>query len=143
MCSPNSSIARRTARSFVLVAALTLQGCATYDLSLLPRTAGPMAYGTAKQIDKSVAITLDGRTYNGRFVYVQGGAFSLASRFGGGQTYTGTAVGVSAVGNGNVPAESADGHNLRCVFSFSGWSQSGTGVCLTDAREAYDLQITR
>ncbi|MGF6905325.1 hypothetical protein [Paraburkholderia sp. GAS348] len=103
-----------------------------------------MAHGTAKQIDKSVAITLDGRTYNGRYVYVQGGSFSLANGFGGGQAYTGTAVGVSAVGNGNVLAESTDGlHNLRCVFSFSGWSQSGTGVCLTDAGEAYDLQITR
>lgn len=102
-----------------------------------------MAHGTAKQIDKSVTVTLDGRTYNGRYVYVQGGSFSLASGFGGGQTYNATAVGVSAVGNGNVLAESVDGHNLRCVFTFSGWTQQGTGVCLTDDGAAYDLQITR
>jgi hypothetical protein len=43
-------------------AVLALQGCATYDLSLMPRGAGPMAHGTAKQIDKSVSVTLDGET---------------------------------------------------------------------------------
>lgn len=120
-----------------------LQGCATYDLALMPRGPGAMAHGTAKQIDKSVTITLDGETYAGRYVYVQGGAFSLGTAFGGGQVATGSAVGVSAVGNGNVLASSADGHNLRCVFSFSGWTQQGTGACLTDAGGVYDLQISR
>ncbi|API76504.1 hypothetical protein BL247_20305 [Ralstonia solanacearum] len=103
-----------------------------------------MARGTAKQIDKSVSITLDGETYVGHYVYVQGGAFSLGSAFSGGQSATGSAIGVSAVGNGNVLAQSADGqHNLRCVFSFSGWTQQGTGVCLNDSGNAYDMQITR
>ena len=123
---------------------LTLQGCATYDLSLMPRGSGPMAHGTAKQIDKSVSIALQGETYLGHYVYMQGGSFSLGTAFSGGQVATGSAVGVSAVGNGNVLAQSADGlHNLRCVFSFSGWTQQGTGVCFTDDGSAYDLQITR
>lgn len=103
-----------------------------------------MAHGAAKQIDKSVTVTLDGVTYFGHFVYVQGGSFSLGTAFSGGQVATGSAIGVSAVGNGNVLAQSADGQrNLRCVFSFSGWTQQGTGVCLTDSGSAYDLQITR
>jgi len=102
-----------------------------------------MAHGTAKQIDKSVTVTLDNETYTGHYVYVQGGSFSLGTAFGSGQTVTGSAVGVSAVGNGNVLAQSADGHNLRCVFTFSGWSQQGTGACLTDAGALYDMQITR
>jgi len=123
--------------------ALGLQGCATYDLALMPRGPGPMAHGTAKQIDKSVTVTLDNETYTGHYVYVQGGSFSLGTAFGSGQTVTGSAVGVSAVGNGNVLAQSADGHNLRCVFTFSGWSQQGTGACLTDAGALYDMQITR
>lgn len=125
-------------------AVLALQGCATYDLSLMPRGAGPMAHGTAKQIDKSVSVTLDGETYFGHYVYVQGGAFSLGTAFGSGQVATGSAIGVSVVGNGNVLAQSADGqHNLRCVFNFSGWTQQGTGACLTDNGSMYDLQITR
>ncbi|WP_232466434.1 hypothetical protein [Burkholderia ubonensis] len=125
-------------------AVLALQGCAVYDLSLMPRGAGPIAHGTAKQIDKSVSITLDSETYFGHYVYVQGGAFSLGTAFGGGQVATGSAIGVSAVGNGNVLAQSSDGqHNLRCVFNFSGWTQQGTGVCLTDNGSTYDLQITR
>ncbi|RDU97989.1 hypothetical protein DWV00_15805 [Trinickia dinghuensis] len=103
-----------------------------------------MAHGTAKQIDKSVVITLRDVTYTGRYVYVQGGSFSLGTAFVGGQVATGNAIGVSAVGNGNVLAQSADGlHNLRCVFNFSGWTQQGTGVCATDDGVAYDLQITR
>lgn len=129
---------------FLCCAALALQGCAVYDLSLMPRGPGLIAHGTAKQIDKSVSVTLDGETYVGHYVYVQGGSFSLGTAFGGGQTATGSAIGVSAVGNGNVLAQSADGqHNLRCVFSFSGWTQQGTGVCLNDSGNAYDMQITR
>lgn len=90
--------------------ALALQGCATYDLALMPRGPGPMAHGTAKQIDKSVTVTLGDETYAGHYVYVQGGSFSLGTAFAGGQTATGSAIGVSAVGNGNVLAQSADGH---------------------------------
>ncbi|WP_257984089.1 MULTISPECIES: hypothetical protein [Ralstonia] len=123
--------------------ALVLQGCATYNIDLMPRGPGPLARGTAKQVDKSVAITLGEETYSGHYVYVQGGSFSLGTAFGGGQVATGNAVGVSAVGNGNVLAQSASGHNLRCVFTFSGWTQQGTGACLTDAGVVYDMQISR
>lgn len=123
--------------------ALLMQGCATYSIDLMPRGPGPMARGTAQQIDKSVTITLGDETYNGHYVYVQGGSFTLGTAFGGGQVATGNAVGVSAVGNGNVLAQSASGRNLRCVFTFSGWSQQGTGACLTDAGLVYDMQISR
>lgn len=120
-----------------------LAGCATYDLSLMPRGPGKMAHGTAKQIDKSVVISISDRTYSGKYAYVQGGSFTLGTAFSGGQTATGNATSISAVGNGNVLAQSDDGHNLRCVFSFSGWSNSGTGTCLTDDNQLYDLQISR
>jgi hypothetical protein len=123
--------------------ALSLQGCATYNLDLMPRTQGPMAHGVAKQIDKSVTITLGGETYSGHFAYVEGGSFSLGTAFSGTHVATGSAVGISATGNGNVLASAPDGHNLRCVFSFSGWSQAGTGECLTDDGALYDLQISR
>lgn len=123
--------------------AAILSGCATYDLSLMPRGPGKMAHGTAKQIDKTVSIAIDDRVYDGKFVYMQGGAFTLGTAFSGGQTATGSAIGISAAGNGNVLAQSADGHNLRCVFSFSGWNQAGTGTCLTDDQQLYDLQISR
>lgn len=123
--------------------ALALEGCATYDLALMPRGPGAMAHGTAKQIDKSVTVTLGDETYTGHYVYVQGGSFSLGTAFGSGQTVTGSAIGISAVGNGNVLAQSADGHNLRCVFTFSGWTAQGTGECLTDAGALYDMQINR
>lgn len=126
-----------------MAAIIALQGCATYDLALMPRGPGKMAQGTAKQLDKSVSITIDDRTYNGKFAYVQGGSFTLGTAFAGGQTATGSATSFSAVGNGNVLAQSADGRNLRCVFSFSGWSQAGTGTCLTDDNQLYDLQISR
>jgi hypothetical protein len=102
-----------------------------------------MAHGTARQMSQSVTVKLDGRTYNGRYALVEGGSFALTSANGGGQKYDGTAVNVNALGNGNVLAQSADGHTLRCVFTFGDESRSGTGVCLTDAGAAYDLQITR
>jgi hypothetical protein len=126
-------------KRLVLLLTACLAGCATYQLDLMPRGAGAMAHGEAHQIDKSVAITIGSETYHGRYAYVQGGAYSLATMGG----TTTTALGVSAVGNGNMLASAADGHNLRCVFSFSGWSQQGAGECLTDGGQLYDLQISR
>lgn len=130
-------------KTIAVIALLSLAGCATYQIDLLPRGPGTMAHGTAKQLDKSVTIQIGTETYVGRYVYTQGGAFSLGSATAGGQTAFGSAIGISATGNGNVLAQSSDGHNLRCVFNFSGWSQSGTGTCLTDDGQLYDLQVTR
>lgn len=120
-----------------------ISGCATYNLDLLPRSQAPMAHGVAKQIDKSVAITIGPETYTGKYAYVQGGSFSLGSAISGSHTITGSAIGISAVGSGNILAQAPDGHNLRCVFNFSGWSQEGAGTCLTDTGLIYDLQITK
>jgi hypothetical protein len=98
----------------------------------------------AKQIDKSASIALNGETYVGHDVYVQGGAFSSGTAFGGGHVSTGSAIGMNAVGNGNVLAQSTEGQrNMRCVFDFSGWTQQGTGVCLTGNGSTCDLQIMR
>lgn len=125
----------------MLAGALT--GCATFQLDIMPRGPGEMAHGEAKQIDKTVTIQLGSSTFYGHYVLVRGGSFSLANAFGGGQTATATAMGISAVGSGNVLAHASDGHNLRCVFDYSGWSRAGTGTCLTDDGQIYDMQITR
>jgi hypothetical protein len=130
-------------QGLAILALLSVSGCATYSLDLLPRGPGAMAHGMAKQIDKSVTVNIGDQTFQGRYAYMQGGSYTLATGFAGGQTATATGMGINAVGNGNVLAQSADGHNLRCVFSFSGWSQQGTGVCLTDSGSLYDLQIAR
>lgn len=130
-------------RIAAIALASALAGCATYQIDLMPRGSGPMAHGTAKQIDKSVSIQIGDEAYDGRYAYVQGGTFSLGTISTGSQTASGSAIGISAVGNGNVLAQSASGHNLRCVFNFSGWSQAGTGTCLTDEGRVYDLQVTR
>jgi hypothetical protein len=123
--------------------AAALQAC-TYDLTLLPRGPGQFAHGQAHRSDKSVTIELAGHTYDGHFVYVSGGAFTLASVAGSGGTFaTGTGIAMSASGNGSILASSPDGHNLRCVFNYSQWSKGGTGVCQTDDGTIYDLQITQ
>ncbi|WP_288094202.1 hypothetical protein [Thiomonas sp.] len=120
-----------------------LSGCATYNLTLQPRGQGAIARGTAKQLDKSVSVELDGRTFTGHYAYVQGGSFTLGSATSGTQYATGNTMGVSAAGNGDLLAHSPDGHNLHCVFSFSSWTQAGYGVCQVDGGKVYDLQISR
>lgn len=130
-------------KRFALVSVLLLQAC-TYNLTLLPRGPGQFAHGVAHRADKAVTITLDGRTYNGHFAYVAGGSFTLASVSGmNGSFATGSGVAMSAAGEGNILASSDDGHNLRCVFSYSQWTNAGTGLCQSDAGTLYDLQISR
>lgn len=127
-------------------AAAFLAGCIThpvYQLDLMPRGQGEMAYGTAKQIDKSVSIELGGETFVGKYVFVQGGAFSLADGVAGGTNVSSTAYTFSATGNGNILARAPGGHNLRCVFRASSLSRSGTGECVTDDGKVYDLQLSR
>lgn len=130
-------------RKLALIGVLALQAC-SYNLTLLPRGPGEFAHGVAHRPDKSVSVTLNGREYDGQFVYVAGGSFTLASVTGSGGTYAaGTGVAMSASGNGNILASSHDGHNLRCVFNYSQWSKGGTGVCQTDDGSLYDLQISQ
>lgn len=130
-------------KKWTLLAVLLLQAC-SYDLTLLPRGPGQFAHGIAYRNDKTVSITLGGRTYNGSFVYVAGGSFMLGSVTGSGGTFaTGSGIAMSASGNGNILASSTDGHNLRCVFNYSQWSKGGTGVCEDDDGSTYDLQIAQ
>jgi hypothetical protein len=72
--------------ALVVGAASLLAGCATYNLELMPRESGSIEQGTAKQIDKSVNVTIKGETYTGHYAYVQGGSFSFGTAFSGGQT---------------------------------------------------------
>jgi hypothetical protein len=122
---------------------LSLAGCATYQLTLQPQGPGPMAHGVAKQSSKTATVVIDGRTFTGHFTYVQGGTFTLASVTNGFHESTGTAAGINMVGNGNFLAHSPDGENLDCVFTFSGLSGSGYGVCQLNGKQIYHLQITR
>ncbi|WP_236693702.1 hypothetical protein [Robbsia andropogonis] len=133
---------RKTLSILAYGAATLLVGC-TYNVALLPHGPGKIAHGTANKIDKSVHVVINGRSFDGHFVYVQGGSFALGSAFSGTQSATASAINVNAVGAGNVLAESADGHNLRCVFNYSGLSNQGSGQCLTDDGVSYDLQITQ
>jgi hypothetical protein len=94
-----------------------------------------------------ITITLGGKDYKGRWVYVEtGGSVGLttATAFSGTQsaTATGTVVGLPTGGNGSVSAAASDGSVLRCVFNFSEWNLKGVGVCQDNKGETYDLQIS-
>jgi hypothetical protein len=111
------------------------------DLSLLPRGSGALAHGVMKKPGKSVDINIDGQNFSGTYAFVVGGNFTLASFSGPQSSSVGAATSVDQVGNGNIIASAIDGENLRCVFSYSGWSNSGTGTCRRDDGRLYDLQL--
>lgn len=126
----------------IAVAGLMLAGC-SYNLSLMSRGGGKTGSGTASRPGNDVTIMADGVTYKGRFTYMEGGFAGVSTGFAGGMAATGTMVGTTGQGNGNIMARSDDGKGMRCQFGYSGWSNSGMGVCQDDAGTIYDLQISR
>jgi len=134
-----------------LAAALSLaalSGCAhtLYVLGPTPELTGKTTVTTTPgQSGGSITLVLGGETYTGRWVYMRGGSFSLASMTAtnGLRTVsaTGSAMDISAVGSGTLIMSAPDGSHLRCVFNYSGWSSSGLGVCEDDKGRRYDLQI--
>jgi hypothetical protein len=94
-----------------------------------------------------ITITLGGKVFQGRWIYVQGGGsvgLETASAFSGTQSATasGMFIGLPTGGNGTVIATAADKSTLKCSFYFSEWDLKGTGVCQDNQGETYDLQIS-
>jgi hypothetical protein len=138
-------------RNFLLLAtaAIFLVGC-SHSLYLVGRTSG--AKGTAQIVtagNKSgdVEISLAGKIYTGRWVYSPtGGSYSSGTAFATSGPYsataTGSAVSLPMGGNGSILASASDGSALRCVFNYSEWGSTGTGMCQDNQGEVYDLQIS-
>ena len=129
------------------VCVLLLSGCAL-DVALMERGGPRMGHGNVPYtMAKSGTITihLGDDEYSGRWVLSQGGSYSLASMAGttpsGGMSAVGTGANFDAAGNGNILARTVSGKGLRCVFNYSGFSRTGTGVCQDDGGHLYDMQI--
>jgi len=125
-----------------------LCGCAhtLYFLGPTPELTGKTTVTTTPgHPSGSITLVLDGKTYTGRWVYMRGGSFSLASVIAANgratATATGLATNISAVGSGTIVMSAPDGSHLQCVFNYSDWSSSGIGVCEDDMGRRYDLQI--
>lgn len=120
---------------------LALAAC-THNLMLMSRegsgTGQGVAHGSGGKGD--LTIDLEGKHYTGRWIAVSGGSYGLLQTYGAHPT-TGTAIGASGQSTGNALLKSDDGSGLRCEFQFSGWSNTGFGVCQTDSGHLYDLQI--
>jgi|GEM_PF-2916938 len=134
----------------ILFAVLALSGCAA-GLTFVDRSDGQEYVGTTGGTmggDGNVSATIEGVPYNGHWIYsASGGSYSLstvnafsgtASAFG-----TGTAIGVSAQGNGLINMRADSGQFLRCVFNFNTMSNRGIGECLRNDGRQYDLRIKR
>jgi len=109
--------------------------------------AGKTVGGTGRAHGRLSAV-IEGSTYTGQWIYsAMGGAYSLGTgiAFAHGATAvgTGSAVAVSAQGNGLIDMRDEAGQFIRCVFSFNGFSNTGIGECQRNDGRLYDLRITR
>lgn len=136
----------------LVVACFAMTGC-THTIALMSQDNTNTGSGVANEIGKTVEIELNGEKYTGTYAYVKDGSigfvnsFAQSSAYSGSHAAYGSAYGTgnfmtqSAAGNGNVIAKSETGKGLRCQFSYSSMSHSGTGVCQDDKKKLYDLQI--
>jgi hypothetical protein len=140
-------------RSFILVAALALAGCAsTYNLTVMPRDSGKLYTGTADDNGNGegrISITIEDKTYSGTWVETQpsqtSGYVSGGVGYGRGWGWRGGA-GFVTMDNPEGGAAKAllnapDGSGLRCDFR-SG-SGRGGGMCADDKGRVFDVQVRR
>ncbi len=132
------------------VAAGLLCGCAA-TTTFVDRTNGQEYTGETGgtgRSEGSLTAVIEGSTYTGHWIYsARGGAYSLGTgvAFAHGTTAvgTGSAIAVSAQGNGLIDIRDGAGHFIRCVFSFNAFSNTGLGECQRNDGRLYDLRITR
>ena len=109
-------------------------------------TASTTVSGTPGQNGGPINVTLKGRTYSGRWVYVQSGGaigFGTATASSGASnaTASGTMFSAPTQGGGSILASAPDGSSLHCAFNYNEWSKTGVGTCDDSHGETYDLQI--
>jgi hypothetical protein len=140
-------------KKFLALTAFTLLlgACTTsHSFYLMGRTTGISGSGVVPangQHGGEITITLGGKKFQGRWVYMESGGSigigtSTVSAGSASAAATGTFVGLPTGGNGSVMASTSDGSVLRCVFNFSEWDLRGVGVCQDNKGETYDLQIS-
>jgi hypothetical protein len=126
--------------------ALVLAGCANAaTVTLMERQGGGIGQGTAASnftgTGGDLTITLNGKTFAGRWVGERNMGFGVVTASAGSTSLLAT----SAVSGGGPSIGSAllrapDGDTLHCEFRYSEWSATGQGVCQDRAGKLYDFQ---
>lgn len=129
----------------LFVTALTVSGCSTYDLALMDQKSGTIGHGRATANDSIALIELGGKTYAGKFSYRSDSTYSVPSISQSDNLPPPLEAKKAKLGfvggNGSVFAKSADNSGLRCVFAMNARTQNGSGACLDDGGNVYDLQV--
>ena len=139
--------------ALVLLAALS--GCtSTYQLTLMPRTAGKLYYGEAVEQSAgglvNLTITIEDKTYTGTWLATTPDRTSgtVSAGIGFGSRRGGFGFGTAPVvidnptgGESKALLQAADGSGLRCDFKGTSSGRSGGGTCIDDTGLIYDVQI--
>ncbi len=148
----------RSVACILICCSLLLAGCShtVYISDLATGASGQTSVETFGKSGGPISLPLEGKIYNGRWIYVPGPAtFSLASLSANSMatdgtttvTAMGTATGYgyagSTMGNGSILMSAGPGSSLRCVFDFNSMSSTGLGACRDEAGGMYDIQISR
>lgn len=138
----------------LLLISFLFTGCAA-NLKFIDQQTGEMYYGkTGSTLSSSGKLTaeIENEQYQGDWVYsASGGAFTLgtssafASGSGGYATAYGTSIATTAPmsGNGLITMKGNKGGYVRCIFNFSGLSNTGIGQCLRNDGKKFDITIKR
>ncbi|MEW5881055.1 MAG: hypothetical protein AB1761_11510 [Pseudomonadota bacterium] len=142
------SVRSTLARAFLSAGVVLIAGCAsTYELTLMPRTAGKLYYGEAVQrgSQADVSVTIEGKTYTGTWVEVTPDRTTgyVSGWWGWRRSGIGTTVTVDNPAGGEAKAllQAADGSGLRCDIRGMAYGRSGGGTCQDDKGLVYDVQI--
>lgn len=142
------SVRNTLARAFLSAGVVLIAGCAsTYELTLMPRTAGKLYYGEAVQrgSQADVSVTIEGKTYTGTWVEMTPDRTTgyVSGWWGWRRSGIGTTVTVDNPAGGEAKAllQAADGSGLRCDIRGMAYGRSGGGTCQDDKGLVYDVQI--
>lgn len=121
----------------MLLLTLILAGCA-HDLSVISKVGGQDGKGVAEESGKKVSLLLEGKVFEGFYVFDEGASTNAYSGAPSSGTVKGAAY-VPGSGNGRIVATSDDGDVIRCEFAWK--SGGGLGACTDSNERNFDLII--
>lgn len=100
--------------------------------------------GSTATSSGNITANIENEEFAGEWIYSSmGGGYSIGTMQTGAIQSFGTGISAPIQGNGLVTMKGLNGGYVRCVYNFSAWTSTGTGICNKNDGKTFDVFINK